>query len=231
MSSGMKLYYTPTSCSAASFIVCHYAGLNFEPEEINLSDHKLVRSGQDFYSINHKGNVPTIILPGGQQLNENCSVLLYLADEARKLGKVTNLAPPEGTIDRYLFINLLSFLATEVHKGGYYPLFGANMLEKPSLKKTLNNKLQLLNEHLNNRSLFLFGETFTSADAYAYVLLTWNEQLNITLDEFPNLKNYFNRCKELDFVKTAHMKMNDLHNLNTGKHQGAGDTGSSSGRK
>lgn len=36
----VKLYYTPTSCGAASFIVAHAAGLNIECEEVNLGTHQ-----------------------------------------------------------------------------------------------------------------------------------------------------------------------------------------------
>lgn len=50
-----KLYYTPTSCGAASFMAAHTAGVALQCETVNLGAHKTA-SGADFYAINPKGN-------------------------------------------------------------------------------------------------------------------------------------------------------------------------------
>lgn len=75
-----KLYYTPTSCGAASFISAFTAGVKLDSEVVDLRSHKTA-SGIDFYSINPKGNVPTIITETGTLLNENIATLLYIADQ------------------------------------------------------------------------------------------------------------------------------------------------------
>ena len=53
----VKLYYTPTSCGAASFIVASLCGLTIQCEEVDLGTHKTA-SGADFYAINPKGARP-----------------------------------------------------------------------------------------------------------------------------------------------------------------------------
>ena len=53
----MKLYYTPTSCGAASFIVASVCALPINCEEVDLGTHKTA-SGADFYAINPKGARP-----------------------------------------------------------------------------------------------------------------------------------------------------------------------------
>jgi glutaredoxin len=80
-----KLYYTPTSCGAASFISAMYGGLQIECEQVDLKNHKTVTSGQDFYTINPKGNVPTLVLDDGIVLNENAAVLQWIADHVSSL--------------------------------------------------------------------------------------------------------------------------------------------------
>lgn len=77
-----KLYYTPTSCGAASFIAAHIAGVKLDTERVDLPSHK-TESGVDFYSINPKGNVPTLVLDDGIVLNEGASVLQWIADQVR----------------------------------------------------------------------------------------------------------------------------------------------------
>ena len=71
-----KLYYTPTSCGAANFISAYVAGVKMDCEQVSLADHKTA-SGVDFYTINPKGNVPTIV-DGDLVLNENSATLQFM---------------------------------------------------------------------------------------------------------------------------------------------------------
>jgi glutathione S-transferase len=77
-----KLYYTPTSCGAASFIVAHTAGLPLACETVDLRAHT-TSSGADYYAVNPKGNVPALVLDDGTVLNEGAAVLQWLGDQAR----------------------------------------------------------------------------------------------------------------------------------------------------
>ena len=74
-----KLYYTSTSCGAASFIAAVAAGLKIDVEQVDISTHK-TSSGGDYYAINPKGNVPALITNEGTLLNEGAAVLQYIAD-------------------------------------------------------------------------------------------------------------------------------------------------------
>jgi len=74
-----KLYYTATSCGAASFISAFTANVNLETEQVDIGTHKTA-SGVDFYTINPKGNVPALVLDDGTVLNENGAILQYIAD-------------------------------------------------------------------------------------------------------------------------------------------------------
>jgi glutathione S-transferase len=75
-----KLYYTSTSCGAASFIAAFVAGVHLDLETVDLKTH-LTASGADFYKINPKGNVPALVLDDGTVLNEGAAVLQYIADQ------------------------------------------------------------------------------------------------------------------------------------------------------
>jgi len=75
-----KLYYTPTSCGAASFIAAVAAGLVIDVEQVDLKTHKTT-AGEDYYAINSKGNVPALITNDGIVLNEGAAVLQYIADQ------------------------------------------------------------------------------------------------------------------------------------------------------
>lgn len=75
-----KLYYTATSCGAASFIAAVAADIHIDVEQVDISTHK-TSSGADFYAINPKGNVPALVTNDGLLLNEGAAVLQYIADQ------------------------------------------------------------------------------------------------------------------------------------------------------
>jgi len=75
-----KLYYTTTSCGAASFIAAVAAGVHIDTEQADISAHKTA-SGADFYAINPKGNVPALVLDDNTLLNEGAAVLQWIADQ------------------------------------------------------------------------------------------------------------------------------------------------------
>ena len=65
------------SCTpATSFISAYVAGVKMDCEQVNLADHKTA-SGIDFYTINPKGNVPSIV-DGDLILNENSATLQFM---------------------------------------------------------------------------------------------------------------------------------------------------------
>jgi len=209
MSSSFKLYYTSHSCGAASFIVAHYGGLTFDSEQVELSTHKTA-SGADYYSINPKGNVPAIVLPSGKLVNENVATLTYVADKAKALGKVKNLIPDEGTDDRYVALAVLAYLATEVHKT-IGPFFGKlEGAARENQMKLVHQRYKFISDHILGDKPFLLGDHFTAPDSYLYIMLSWHEFLGTSFDDFPKVKNYYERVKTLDFVQNAHKRMGEL---------------------
>jgi len=75
-----KLYYTPVSCGAASFIAAVAAGVHFETEKVDMTT-RLTSSGVDFKTINPKGNVDAFVFDDGTIINESAAMLQYVADQ------------------------------------------------------------------------------------------------------------------------------------------------------
>jgi glutathione S-transferase len=50
---------------------------------------------------------------------------------------------------------------------------------------------------------FLTGDTFTVADAYFFVMLTWAHHLGIDLKPYPKLEAYFTRVGSRPKVRAA----------------------------
>ena len=194
-----KLYYTATSCGAASFIAAFTAGVTLQAEQVDIATRKTA-SGADFNQINAKGNVPTLVLDDGTVLNENIATLQYIADL-----NPGSVAPLNGTLDRVILQNILSYLATEVHPsiGG---LFNPTISEdvKQFIRGNAAKKLTYIENNLLAGKSFLQGNSFTIADSYLYIILTWTKYVGIDLLPYKNVSAYLERISTLPNVKAAH---------------------------
>ena len=181
------LYYTPTSCGAASFISQNIAGLKIDTVEADISTHKIKKTGADFYAVNPKGNVPALTLPGGVLLNEGAAVLQWIADQAPQ----SKLAPANGSTERYQLINTLNYIATEVHGSGYGPIFKAQSdAEKEAARKALAKKLQYLNDNILKDGKFTGGSDLTIADIYLWICFSWSGYTGVDLSPYKNIASF-----------------------------------------
>lgn len=203
--SDYTLYYTPTSCGAANFIVASLGGLEFSSEQVDLGPAKKTASGASFLAINPKGNVPAVALPSGYVLSENMSCLTFLADKNPKAG----LAPAACTPERYIFLDKLAFVNTTLHKA-YVPLFGpgdeaAKAAGKANLIKQANYFVDTI---VGENKFAMGGEAPTAIDIYAYITLTWTRMLGIPLkEEAPKAAAFMEMIGALPGVVAATKKM------------------------
>ncbi len=194
--SAFKLYYTPTSCGAASFLTATIGGINFDSETVDLSTHK-TKSGADFYAINPKGNVPTIAFPDGSILNENVATLTYLADKGD-----AGLAPEPGTPERYRYLNDLALVATELHPS-FGPLFNPKLQgeAREAVIENVFRRIDKVTARLDGNR-FLNGVSLSAADIYAYVVLSWAGYMELKLPAAA--QTYFDGLKANEHIQKAH---------------------------
>ena len=194
----MKLYFSTGACSLSPRIVLMEAGIPFTDEKVDLKSKKTA-SGTDFFSINSKGAVPALELDNGQVLTEGPAIVQYLAD----LRPDSGLAPRAGSFERYRLMEILNFIASEMHKG-FSPLFKADMSAdvRKSAVDALGKKFDWLSAHLAGKK-FLMGETFTVADAYLFTVLRWSGLVHVDLAQWPVLAAYVARVGERPKVKEA----------------------------
>lgn len=177
----MKLYYSPGVCSLASHIALHESGLAFEAVLASTKTHQLA-DGTDFYTINPLGYVPVLELDNGERLREGPAILQYIADHAT----TANLAPANGTWERYRLQEWLNFISTELHRG-HSPLFAPNTPEeyKASARQRLNTRFAWVNEQLAGKDYLL--DTFSVADCYLYTVLRWGALVGVDTTGLANL--------------------------------------------
>lgn len=191
------LYQAPGACSLAPLIALHAARLDHDLESVNLRAHTLA-DGSDYYAVNAKGAVPALKLDSGEVLTENAVLLQYIADQAPASGLI-----PESGVARYRQLELLNYIATEVHKG-FGPLF--NPATPPETRATsienLGKKFTYLSGKLDGHG-FLHGDSMTAADAYFFTVLRWADMFKIDLSPWPTIIAYRKRVAAEPAVQAA----------------------------
>jgi len=205
----VKLYYTPTSCGASSFISAFITGINFDCEAVDLATHT-TESGIDFYTINPKGNVPTLILDDGTILNENIACLEYILDLSLQNKEGVKIGSDNNTSERYILKQHLSFVATELH-----PVIG--MFFNPSVKSdkyireflltVFDKKMKYLESYMIQDKNFIHGNSFTIVDAYLHIVLGWTGYVGIDLNKYENALKYKQFIDNIPEVKKAKNRM------------------------
>jgi glutathione S-transferase len=216
-----KLFYSSDG-GAASFISAYAAGLNIDCEQVDIDTHK-TSSGQNFYLINTKGNVPCLLFDDGTLLNENIAVLSWIADQVA-LVNPTKLAPLNGTQDRYVLQCILSFIASELHS----TMAGLFAEHSDEVNTWMRNKVtaklryvedNLLSSSTSGKDFLIWADTPSIADFYLYAILSWCSILSIDLGPFPKTHSFYSRMFNLQVIHEAHSRMNSNPSCVTGTIQ------------
>jgi len=186
----MKLYYKPGACSMASHIVLNELGIPFELDQTDTVGGT-TQSGETFSTISPNGYVPALVTESGETITENPAVLQYLADQFPDAG----LAPPNGTMERTRLHEILNFVSSELHKS-FSPFFLETPVDGNARRQAevvVGHRVEHIERILADGRTHLLGESFTVADAYAFVVLNWGGFVGVSLDSWPKTKAYVTR--------------------------------------
>ena len=186
----MKLYYAPEFSSLADHIALIEAGLPPDLVKVDL-ESKQLENGGDFHTVNPKGYVPALVFDDGEVLTENTAILAWVADRAPHLS-------PAGSLGRYRLIEMLSFIASEVHKR--FPIYlSAGEETKALLRKDILRWFDFAAAHVKQG--YLFGANISVADFYLFVLVRGAGELGFQLPR--PLADFVARISDRPSVKEA----------------------------
>ena len=155
----MKLYYAPGFTSLADHIAMLEAGLQFDIVKVDIWT-KEIEGGGSYTGINPTGYVPALMFDDGEVLTENAAILAWVADREPRLA-------PQGPLGRYRLIEMLSFIASEIHKRFPAYLSAPEEAREP-IAQEIERWFRLLAGRLEEG--YLFGDQFTVADTYLFQL-------------------------------------------------------------
>jgi len=195
----MKLFYAPGSSSLLPHIVLYEAGLPFVA--VKIDEHtKIIEGGGDYRTVNPLGYVPALVLDDGTLLTEGAAIVQYIADQV----PFKNLAPPNGTIERTKLQSWLNFFSSEMHKGGFSPLFYKGVPEeaKDIFRARLKARFAHLNQYLGSNK-YLMGRDYSIADVHFFVVSNWANWVNFDLSPYTNVASCRERIAERAAVRSA----------------------------
>ena len=194
----MKLFIKPGACSLSPHIVLEETGLPHELEIVDLQSKKTA-SGGDFWAINPKGYVPALLLDNGTLLTEGPAIVQYLADQAPS----KNLAPANGTLERYVLQSWLNYIGTELHRN-FSPFFNPECPAawRDLTRATLERRFAHVNNELAQRD-YLMGSQFSVADAYLFTVMSWAPYVQLDLSGMPHLLAFQARVAARPAVQAA----------------------------
>jgi glutathione S-transferase len=187
----MTLYEFPPTRSIRARWMLQELGEEFEAVAVNLvaGDH---RSPQ-FLKINPAGRVP-VLVDGDLTITESVAIVLYLAERDAQ----SRFLPRDVALRSQVY-RWLMFAATELEQPlwriarhtALYPEEMRLPAEPPIARQDFAEMAAVLGKHMRDRE-FVVGDTVTAADFVMAYTLDWANEARL-LDEFPNLKEYFER--------------------------------------
>jgi len=193
----LTLYYIPMACSLASRIALLEGGIEARYLKVDLGSKRL-EDGSDFHAVNPKGRVATLQREDGGILTENIAILSY----------ITSLAPPgrlaaDGEA-RFVMLEWLSFVASELHKQCLYLVFSPGLDE--ALRAYGRSRIEPMLEVVERRlagSAYIAGDSFSVADAYLIWALLLARHAGGKPEQLPAVSEYVRRLCERPAVREA----------------------------
>ena len=196
----IQLYTWATPNGKKVSIMLEEIGLPYEVHAVNLGQGE--QHKPDYLAINPNNKIPAIVDPEGPggkpfTLFESGAILMYFAEKTGKLW-------PRDMRERYEVIQWLMF-----QMGGVGPMFGqANYFFKLAEKvpyaierfyKEALRLYRVLDKQLAQKE-FLAGN-YSIADIATYPWVGRHEGHSVKLEEFPNVKRWFDLISSRPAVK------------------------------
>jgi glutathione S-transferase len=188
----IKLYFSPGSCSLASYIALEEAGAEYSAERIDFAANQ--QKSPEYLAINPKARVPAMITDRGV-LTETPAILAYIAQSYPK----AKLAPLD---DPYAFAQLQAFnsyLCSTVHVAHAHKGRGTRWADDPAAIAEMKRKVpesmsaafDLVEKGMHGP--WAMGDRYTVSDPYLFTLSGWMEGDNLDLSRYPKVMDHRRR--------------------------------------
>jgi GST-like protein len=204
----IELYYWPTPNGHKITMFLEEAGVEYRIHPVDISAGDQFKP--EFLAFSPNNRMPAIVDPepldGGEPITvfESGAILLYLAD---KIGRfIPKDVRGRKTVTEWLFWQMggLGPMAGQNHHFGQYAPEKLPYAITRYVNET-NRLYGVLDRRLAGRS-FIAGDAYTIADMAAYPwIVPWKRQQQ-NLDDFPNLRRWFDAIRARPATVRAYAK-------------------------
>jgi GST-like protein len=193
----IDLFYwtTPNGHKVTMFL--EGAGLDYRVHPVNIG--KGEQFAPDFLRVSPNNRIPAIVdnapAGGGAAVSvfESGAILLYLAEKTDRF--IAKDVRGRAEVLQWLFWQMggLGPMAGQAH---HFRIYAPEKIDYAvdRYTKECNRLYGVLNKRLADRA-FVAGDDYTIADMASYPWIVTYERQGQTLDEFPNLKRWFEAIK------------------------------------
>lgn len=204
----MQLYGFFTQNTLKTLYVLEQVGSDYEFIYMNLlkGEHK----SDDFIKLNPLGKVP-VLTHGGQSLFESGAICRYVANEAN-----SDLYPQDkmhlALVDQWMdfFSNHLGrWLNTLFFEKIIKPKADMGDTDEAACAEAVKysaGQFAVVDAHLAQNAYFT-GDDLTIADLFAFAYIEQVQAIDMPLDNFPNVKAWFDDIEALDSIARARKKV------------------------
>ncbi|MGV3550331.1 glutathione binding-like protein [Rhizobium sp.] len=187
----MKLYYESGTSALASHIALIEAGFSPELVKVDIPTHRTA-AGDDYYQVNPKGCLPSIICKNGENLTESVAILDWAAQQTEDL-------KPKSEDERMRLIEMLAFVSTEIQKPLIFTFFIPGDEAIGVIRSMVAGRFAMLGAIIGDT--YILGDRYSTADALLYVTLRWAGMLG--MDVPANMAAYMERIEARPAVQQA----------------------------
>lgn len=191
--SAIKLYTFPLS-GHSHRVELFLSLLNIDAELINIDLPNGEHKQADFLTKNPAGQIP-VLEDGDITITDSNAILLYLAQKY----DVTKTWYPE---DLAAQVEIQTYLSLAAGKLAYGPcnariitVFGRDLDTEFALT-TAHSLLTLIEQNLNSKTWLVAGAP-TIADVAHYTYIAHAPEGNVSLEKYPNVKNWLKKIEQL----------------------------------
>lgn len=218
----IELYYWPTPNGHKITMMLEETGLDYKIRPVDISAGDQFKP--EFLAFSPNNRMPAIIdrapADGGEPIGifESGAILLYLAEKTKRF-LPTDLRGRK-TVTEWLFwqVGGLGPMAGQNHHFGVYAPEKLPYAIKRYVNET-NRLYGVLDRRLEGRS-YVAGDAYSIADIASYPwIVPWQRQQQ-NLDDFPNLKRWFETVRERPATVAAYAKGEPLSSRPTVTEEG-----------
>jgi glutathione S-transferase len=200
------LYYSPSTASLAVHCMLIHLKVPFDLRLVDFSAK--AQQSPEYLAINPAGHVPALIVEG--RPHAECAALLMLLAERHPQAA---LDVPAGTLNRADYLQWFFYLANTLQpafRAWFYANEPAGPENAEAAKRESCGKIERclarIDAHFADGRSHLLGSSLTAVDFLLTMLARWSRNMPRPATDFPHLKAYVDRMRQLASLKEVHAR-------------------------